>query len=95
MANPLQPHRSIYGWIALDSLRHVGLTPGKIYFRIKLRDAANQSGTYVVELPRKQAGDVSVGVNYGTLTITGLQADISAFHVKYYSDPFPPPTPQR
>jgi hypothetical protein len=89
IAKLIQPHDTIYGWIALDSLRHVGLSPGQIYFRIKARDAANKTGTYIVELPRKVLGDSSMDVNCGVIAISGVKANISGFHVKYYSDPYP------
>lgn len=95
MAKLIQPHDTIYGWIALDSLRHVALSPGQIYFRIKAQDAAGKTGIYVVELPRKQPGDPSMDVNCGVIAVSGVRADISGFHVKYYSDPFPTPAPKR
>ena len=89
----IQPHVPIYGWIALDSLRHVGLSPGQIYFRFKIRDAANKGGTFVAELPRKQPGDSSMNVNNGVIHVTGELVDISAFHVRYYGDSYPTPQP--
>src|SRR2546430_10520825 len=36
MTKPIPPHDTIRGWVALDSLRHVGLSPGQIYFLIKV-----------------------------------------------------------
>lgn len=90
IANPIQPHETIRGWVALDSLRRVGLSPGQIYFRIKLRDAANKSGTYVAELPRRQPGDPTLNINSGEIKVVGIRTDISGFHTKYYGDPFPP-----
>jgi hypothetical protein len=91
LTKPVQPHLPISGWIALDSLRHVGLSPGQIYFRIRLRDTANKSGAYVVVLPISQPGESSMDINNGSLQLTGLRTDISSFHVKYYGDPFPRP----
>jgi hypothetical protein len=89
VAHQIPPHGTVRGWVALDSLRHAGLSPGQIYFRIKLRDAANRGGTYVTELPRTQPGDSSMNVNNGVIQVAGMQTDISGFHVKYYGDPFP------
>jgi hypothetical protein len=91
LTKPIQPHSTISGWVALDSLRHVGLTPGQIYFRITLRDAANKGGRYVTPLPIRQPGEPLMDVNIGSLQVVGLLTDISNFHVKYYSDPFSRP----
>lgn len=87
-ARPIQPHSPISGWVALDSLRHVGLTPGQIYFRVTIHDTANKGGKYVVPLPIRSPGESSMDVNTGTLQVTGVNADISSYHVKYYGAPF-------
>ena len=90
MAKPINAHASIWGWVALDSLRHVGLTPGQIYFRIKLRDSSNKEDSpYVVELPRKQPDNNAMDINCGTMLVTNVTADISGSHLKYW----PPPKP--
>lgn len=86
IAGSIPPHSTIRGWVALDSLRHAGLSPGQIYFRFKMLDAANKSGTYVAELPRRYFGDSSMDLNCGTIKVSGIPADISDFHVKYYAD---------
>ena len=91
IAKPIEPHHTIYGWVALDSLRHVGLTPGQIFFRVKLLDAAKKSGTYVAELPRRQPGESSITPDVPTIRVVGVRADISKFYVSYYDDPYPTP----
>jgi len=93
IAKTIPPHSPVRGWIALDSLRHVGLSPGQIYFRVKIPDSGKKGGTYVTELHRRVSGDASVDVNCGTIRVVGIRADISGFHVRYYGDPYP--TPQR
>ena len=89
LAKPIQPHDSISGWVALDPTTHKGLTPGQIYFRFSLRDTANKSDNYVVPLPIKK--DSSIGLDNGSIQVTGIVTDISQFKVHYYSDPFPSP----
>lgn len=91
IGKPIAPHATVRGWIALDSLRRSGLTPGQIYFRIKMLDAANKSSLVIAELPSKQPGDSSLDVNCGEIQIVGVRTDISGYHVKYYGDPFPTP----
>lgn len=90
---PIEPHHAVSGWVALDSLRHVGLTPGQIFFRIMLRDTAGKGDKYVAELPRRAPGDSAMGINNGSLLVTAQLVDISNFKVKYYGDPFPTPAP--
>jgi hypothetical protein len=88
---PIQPHASIDGWLALDSLRHVGLSPGQIYFRISLKDSNGKGGQYVTQLPRLSPGANQADTGYGSIVIPGPVVDISSHRVKYYSDPFPRP----
>jgi hypothetical protein len=90
LAKPLQPRIPVHGWVALDSLRRVGLSPGQIYFRVTLSDSAGKGGRYVVPLPIRQGmADSRMNKDSGSYTVTGLRTNITAFHVKYYGDPFP------
>ena len=89
LANPIQPHSSISGWVALDPTTHKGLTPGQVYFRISLRDTANKNDIYVAPLPTEK--DSSIDINNGSIQVTGLVTDISSFKVRFYSDPLPTP----
>lgn len=93
LTKPIQPHSSIGGWVAFDSSTHKGLTPGQIYFRVKLRDTANITKIHVVPLPIKHGIDSSMEISNSFLTVTGQLSDISRFKVRYYSDPYP--TPQK
>ena len=89
---PIGPHLSVEGWVALDSLRHQGMPPGQgFYFRITMRDSTNKEARYVVPLPMNRGvSDPNMNENNGSFYVTGVRTDISAFHVKYYSEPFPP-----
>jgi hypothetical protein len=88
---PLLPHIPVYGWIGLDSFRHTGLAPGRIYFRITLRDGSQSRGSSaVIELPRP-VDNVAMEANCGFIEVTGVAVDVSSAHLKYYSDPFPSP----
>lgn len=87
----MQPHASVSGWVALDFLKHVGLLPKKVYFRVTILDTTDRGGDHVVRMPRGQEGASSMEVNNGSLLITGAYTDISGSHIKYYGDPFPHP----
>jgi hypothetical protein len=90
LGKPIPPYSPVHGWVAFDSWRHVGLTPGRIYFRVTLRDAANKGGQYVV--PLLVGNQISPSaLNTGSFVVTGMSADLSNYYVKYYSDPFPSP----
>ncbi len=93
IAKPIQPHTTVRGWVALDSPRHLGLSPGQIYFRVKIGDTTNkQAGSYVTPLPIKHREDTSMDVNCGAIEVVGERAaDFSKFHVRYYDEPYPTP----
>lgn len=88
---PLMQHLPVSGWIALDSLRHAGLSPGKIYFKVTIHDASRKESSLVVELARKPAEAPALDVNCGAVIDTGITEDLSVAHLKYFSDPFPSP----
>jgi hypothetical protein len=87
LANPIPPHAPIRGWIGLHSLRHVGLSPGQIYFRFKLFDVTKKESTYVAELPRSSIEDSSVQPGPGQLDVTGITVDLSGLPIKYFREP--------
>jgi hypothetical protein len=91
LANPIDPHMLCSGWAAFDVRSHKTLPLGPIYFRVVLRDNNNRGGTFTTALPQQQI----VGSDVGKLEVLGTVTDISSFHLKYYSDPFPVPTPAR
>jgi hypothetical protein len=87
LAKPIPPHTPIRGWVALHSPRHVGLTPGRIYFRVKILDAANGESTYVTELPKSSSQDTATYADSGQLDIVGTNVDLRSLQIKYFREP--------
>lgn len=83
---PIAPHTPKYGWVALDSLRHASLAPGQIFLRVKVREGSRESSA-ITEFPRP-IDRFSMETNCGYIVITNQRTDLTASHVKYWSDPF-------
>ena len=89
LKHPLKPGSPVYGWVALDSLRHVGLTPGRIYLRLVVGSGSSETSS-VSEFP--QLNDLTMmELNCGSILVTTGSVDLSTLHLKYFSDPNPPP----
>jgi hypothetical protein len=87
ISKPIPPHTPIRGWVALHSLRHVGLSPGQIYFRVKLSSTAKGQQRYVAELPKSGPQDTEMHGDSGQLDIVGITTDLSDFKIKYFREP--------
>jgi hypothetical protein len=86
LANPIPPHHTIRGWLALDVPSGNARGQGN-YFRIKLRDAAGKSATCIMSLPSSEPDDPAGHVDNGKLLMVGEVIDVSGFKVKNYSAP--------
>jgi|GEM_PF-6457636 len=88
LSKQIQPHTTVSGWVALDSMLQRGLTPGVIFFRITVADAVGAKSIIIVELPRKNGVSTSVENLDIFYDLTGGIYDMSKFKVKSYSEPF-------
>jgi len=87
-------HGVASGWAAFDSRSHRGLSPGAIYFQVRVRDSAGKNFLTVVELPRKSPEGSSMDINVGSLFASGQVENLRSFSFRYYSDPYPSPRSQ-
>jgi hypothetical protein len=87
LTHTIPSHQFIGGWTAFDSHIHKGLSPGQIYFRMTIQDTAGRIGSYIT--PHPVSTNSTTDFDGGGLLATGGLSDISKYHVKYYSDPFP------
>ena len=86
LSTPIQPHSSLYGWIALDSLRHSSAAPGDIYLRVKVSEGASPNELFSVsEFPSSNSKMV-MNVNCGVIVTYARTFDLSKSAVRYYSD---------
>jgi hypothetical protein len=85
------PQSSVSGWLLLDSPRKQGLPPGGYYFKVVIEDQSGRSESHICKAPQTEAGKTSTDANSGSLWNIGSIEDLSEYHLRYYSDPYPTP----
>ena len=83
LKNTIAPHSSIEGWAAFDCVHNLEM-PNRRRYEIDFKD--NIGMIYPIRFPTPLPIEGESDITIGSITLTGIKADLSGAYIKFYHD---------